>query len=94
MMKVTLVELKDMILKGKDISNVDYSHIQDMSYMFSGCYKLKTVPEIDTSKVTRMDYMFSGCKSLEFIDPWNFPDYNWNNTRSDKLRGKYPELFI
>ena len=35
MNKVTKEQLRDMILNGEDISKVDYSHIIDMSWMFS-----------------------------------------------------------
>ena len=45
-----------------DVSNLNTSHITNMSYMFSNC-KAKTVKldNMDTSNVTDMSYMFSNC---------------------------------
>ena len=67
MKKVTMEQLRDMILRGEDISNVDYSHITDMSWMFLGCTNLKEIPHLDTSKVTDMSWMFDGCTNLKEI---------------------------
>ena len=67
MKKVTKEQLRDMILRGEDISNVDYSHITDMSWMFLGCTNLKEIPHLDTSKVTDMSWMFDGCTNLKEI---------------------------
>ena len=61
---ITKQELRDKILKNEDITGIDYSHITDMSHMFSECTSLKEVPLLDTSKVTNMSYMFTGCSSL------------------------------
>jgi hypothetical protein len=120
MRKVNKIALRDMILEGEDISQLDYSHITSMAYMFSNselktmpwidtsnvtdmygmfynCHALKTVPNLDTSiiinKINTLN-MFSYCYALESINPNNFPDYDWENTNSKKLREKYPELFI
>ena len=67
MKKVTMEQLRDMILRGEDISNVDYSDITDMSFMFYGCTNLEKIPHLDTSNVTNMSYMFEGCTNLKKI---------------------------
>ena len=67
MKKVTKEQLRDMILNGEDISNVDYSHIIDMQWMFYKCTNLKEIPYLDTSKVTDMSLMFHGCTNLKDI---------------------------
>ena len=67
MNKVTKEQLRDMILNGEDISKVDYSHIIDMSWMFSWCTNLKEIPHLDTSKITSMSWMFDGCTNLKEI---------------------------
>ena len=51
-------------------------NVNDMSYMFYGCKRLKDVSDIaswDTSNVVDMSYMFYGCKNIEKlpnIDNW------------------------
>ena len=60
-------QLRDMILNGEDISNVDYSEITDMSRMFFECTHLKEIPHLDTSKVTDMEGMFGKCINLKKI---------------------------
>jgi hypothetical protein len=94
MKKVDRYRLRRMILDGKDISQVEYSDIDDMSYLFYNCIHLKNVPEMNMSKVVRAREMFHNCRNLETINPWNFPDYNWEETNSEKLKQNYPELFI
>lgn len=54
-------DIREMILSGKDITKVDYSHITDMSYMFAGLKYLKDIPHLDTSNVVNMEGMFDGC---------------------------------
>ena len=55
-----------------DVSNLNTSHITNMSYMFSNC-KAKTVKldNMDTSNVTDMSYMFSNCAAKN-LDVSNF----------------------
>lgn len=59
---------------------LDTSETTLMSYMFYGCFKLKSidVSRFDTKNVEKMGYMFQNCTSLERIDISNF-DYS-NNT--------------
>ena len=66
-MKITKEELRDLILNGKDISNIDYSHITDMSFMFYDCSELTSIPLLNTSNVTNMSYMFYNCNELTTI---------------------------
>ena len=55
------------------INHLDYlntSEVTDMSYMFYGCKKLKTldVSHFDTKNVKYMSYMFWGCTVLTALD--------------------------
>ena len=45
----------------------DTADVTDMSSMFNGCSKLKTVPQFDTAKVTKMTFMFDGCYELTTV---------------------------
>ncbi len=69
-----------------DVSKLDMSECEDMSYMFSGCSKLKTLDmsgwNIDSINATGM---FEGCKSLSTVKVgsgfyWNekLPEYKVN----------------
>ena len=49
---------------------IDISALDDTSYMFYGCTKLKDVQELDTANVKDMRSMFEGCKSLPKFFPW------------------------
>jgi surface protein len=81
--------------KLKSVPELDTSKVWDMRFMFDGCVNLVTIPDLDTSSVENMNYfLFRGCKNLEKVNHWNFPDYDWEDTRSNKLIEKYPELFI
>lgn len=53
---------------------LDTSNAIDMSHMFSGCNRLKSldVSGFDTGKVTNMIYMFYACLALASLDPSNF----------------------
>ncbi|WP_137664511.1 BspA family leucine-rich repeat surface protein [Enterococcus hulanensis] len=62
-------------LTSVDFGNADCSGIQDMSYMFRGCSKLRdlNVTGWNTSQVQDMTYMFSNCSKLQNLDvsSWN-----------------------
>ena len=73
---------------------LDTSQVKYMNSMFSGCKSLREIPFLDTSNVTNMNAMFSGCESLETIDPDLFPLYDFSEVKSNKLRKKYPEIYI
>ena len=58
-----------------DLSNFNTSNINDMSFMFSKCHKLKEIKGINnfnSSNVTNMSKMFKGCNELEYLDLSNF----------------------
>ena len=61
----------------QSITDWNGSNIEDMSYMFCNCYKLKSLPDIsnlETNKVKNMNNIFRGCsslKSLPDISRWN-----------------------
>ena len=61
-----------------DLSKLDTSNMQQMSYMFYGCNNLTSldVSNLNTSQVTEMYYLFCGCNSLNEIIGLN----NWNTT--------------
>ena len=61
-----------MIIKGEDITAVDYSGVTDMSYMFASCTNLETIPDMDTSNITDMNRMFRDCSSLKTIPNEHF----------------------
>ena len=49
------------------LSNFDTSNVTEMTDMFEGCSKLKTIyasNKFNTSQVSYSRYMFSGCTSL------------------------------
>ena len=51
------------------LSNFDISNINDMSFMFYRCYKLKElkgINEIKTNKVINMSGMFQQSNELEY----------------------------
>ena len=57
-------------LKSIDLSGLDASSVEDMSYMFADCSSLESIDlsGLDTSSVEDMSRMFNGCSSLESID--------------------------
>ena len=58
-----------------DFSNLDTSKVDDMSYMFNQCLKLKNIKGINnfnTSQVFDMSGMFQLCIELEYLDLSNF----------------------
>lgn len=66
--------LKEAAVEEIIFKNIDTSNVTDMSYMFSGCTKLKEldVSGFDTSSVIDMSGMFYWCKSLKELDLSNF----------------------
>ena len=59
-----------------DFGDIDTSQVEDMSYTFDSCRKLKTIKgleKFDTSKVTNMGSMFRDCESLTSlgIEKWD-----------------------
>lgn len=82
--------LRDLILEGEDISDIDYSHITDMSHMFLCCDKLESIPKLDTSNVTDMYGMFLNCsnlKSIPELDTSNVTDMRFMFHGCSNLRG-------
>lgn len=57
-----------------DISGLDTSQSEDMSYMFYDCRKLQNldVTGFDTSNVTTMSHMFDGCNKVQAINVSGF----------------------
>ena len=95
MKKVTKEQLRDMILRGEDISNVDYSHITDMSWMFYGCKNLKEIPHLDTSKVMDMSEMFYRCTNLEYLEsPEDFDSRYFDKEQNPLIYKNYLEMFL
>jgi hypothetical protein len=78
----------------KSIPLLDTSKAKDISFLFDCCFGLEEVPDLDTSSAEETENIFYNCKNLEKINHFNFPDYNWEETRSTKLKENYPELFI
>jgi len=69
------------------INHLDYlntSEVTDMSSMFYGCKKLKTldVSHFDTKNVEYMSYMFWGCSTLTTLDVSHFDTRNVKNMTS------------
>ncbi|MBR2261976.1 MAG: BspA family leucine-rich repeat surface protein [Paludibacteraceae bacterium] len=60
------------------IENIMTDSVTDMSSMFSGCEKLKSVDlsNFNTSRVKYMNAMFSGCESLTELNVSNFDTRN------------------
>ena len=51
--------------------NLDFSNVDNTSYMFLGCNNLKEIPQLNTSNVTNMNSMFFSCSKLETIPQLN-----------------------
>ena len=52
-----------------DLSNSNTTKVNDMSFMFHNCFKLKEIKGINkfiTNKVTTMESTFSECNALEY----------------------------
>ena len=70
-----------------DISYWDVSNVKDMGFMFSYCYRLKSVGDLsdwDVSNIEDMYHMFYGCKQLKSVGDlsnWNVSNVKYmNNT--------------
>lgn len=62
---ITREYIKNLLLNGYDISDIDYSHITDMSYMFVNDDIISYIPDFDVSHVVNMEGMFYGCRNLK-----------------------------
>jgi len=65
-----------------DLSNFNTSNVDNMSFMFNECHKLKEIIGISkliTNKVTDMNTMFQKCYKLEYLDLTNFNTSNVTN---------------
>ena len=65
-----------------DLSNFNTDNVNNMSYMFNECHKLKEIKGINnfnTSKVTDMSRMFQACDIIEYLDLSNFNTANVTN---------------
>lgn len=70
-----------------DIRGWNTSHVQNMSHMFGGCYKLTNIygiEKIDVSHVKNMCAMFCWCTSLKEIDV-----SNWNTERVTDMQAMF-----
>ena len=62
-------------LENLDLSNFDTSNVTDMSGLFGGCIKLKSIKGLNgfnTNRVKSMMQMFQQCNKLEYLDLSNF----------------------
>lgn len=71
--KIDKQTLKTMVLKNKDLTTVDYSHIEDMSFLFADCQQISSIPPIDMSNVKTVQNMYRGCNNLKKIGSLNMP---------------------
>lgn len=61
--------LLSSISRDMDISNMDFSNVTNMSYMFNSNTSTNiTIGSINTSKVKDMLYMFNGCTNITDLD--------------------------
>ena len=53
-----------------DADRFNTSNVEDMSYMFMNCLKLRAVSMVgwNTLKVTNVEYMFSGCEPYVLVE--------------------------
>ena len=66
-------------LENLNLTNLITSNVENMSLMFSKCYKLKEIAGIDnfnTSKAIYMKSMFKECKELSYLDLSKFNTSN------------------
>ena len=82
-----------------DISDWDVSNATNMTFMFYGCDKLKSVGDIskwDVSKVINMSYMFAFCKKFnQDISNWDVSKVKFKIGMFDKcsIKDKYKPKF-
>ena len=79
-----------------DLSNFNTSNVNDMSFMFNKCIKLKQIKGINNfniSKVTNKVGMFSECNSLDYLllSKFNISNNDINNNYKDKLNKQLEE---
>ena len=67
--------LFDNCFKLTSIGNIT-SHLNSVSYMFSGCRSLTTLPELDLSGCEYADRTFQGCSKLTTV-----PNYDMSNIK-------------
>ena len=73
MNKITKQKLREMILRREDVTNIDVSHITDMSGLFMGTIAFnQDISNWDVSNVTDMSNMFYNCNSFnQDISNWD-----------------------
>ena len=77
-------ELRDMILEGKDIDEVDYSKVTSFQQMFFNQGHLIRLPDnLDLSHVTNMCCAFRACSELEYIPK------NLDTSKVEDMRGMF-----
>ena len=72
-MKAMFQECKELI--SLNLSNFNTSKVEDLSFIFNQCQKLKEIKGINnfnTSQVKNMSCMFQECNELENLDLSNF----------------------
>ena len=71
-----------------NLTDMDFSEVNDFSYMFFDCEYLKSLDmgAFDFSSATDVSNMFSSCYSLEQV---NFEDTAWGESRPDASRMFY-----
>ena len=71
-----------------DISEWDVSSVEDMSYMFFHCTKLKSVGDLsnwNVSKVENMRWMFGVCEQLKSVGDLS----NWDVSNVKNMNGMF-----
>ncbi len=70
---VTVEEIREMALRGEDVTKLDVSHITDMSGMFQGLVDFnQDISGWDVSNVSNMNYLFKDCHSFnQDLSKWN-----------------------
>ena len=73
MSKITKEEIRQMAIQGKDISQLDVSHIEDFSRMFEGILNFnQDISDWDVSNGKYFLDMFRGCKNFNCdISKWD-----------------------
>ncbi|WP_303825961.1 BspA family leucine-rich repeat surface protein, partial [Ruminococcus flavefaciens] len=84
--------LSDDYLDNFYLNSFNTSKVTDMSYMFSGCEKIRAASVIcnesfDVSNVKDMRGMFQGCKSLEWVQF----GYNWDTSRVTNMASMFAD---
>ena len=71
--KVTREELKQMIINGEDVTNIDTAGITDMSWLFYNATSFnQDISKWNVSNVTNMSFMFSNAEKFnQDISNWD-----------------------